>query len=74
MSNACPGVYVVDVNSSGQAFDKGVKKCDIIHEVNRIAVDNIKELKEAVKKNERGVALIQHKRGKNSCLVTLESK
>ncbi len=68
------GVYVVDVNSSGQAFDKGVKKGDIILEVNRIAVDNIEELKEAVKKNERGVALILLKRGKNTFFVTLESK
>lgn len=68
------GIYVVDVYPSGQAAEKGIKKGDIILEVNRIQIDNTDAFKQALKESERGIALLLLKRGKNTFFVTLETK
>ncbi|RMF95526.1 MAG: Do family serine endopeptidase [Candidatus Schekmanbacteria bacterium] len=68
------GLYVVDVYDSSQAEDKGIRRGDRILEVNKRQTNTISEFKKALKKNERGIALVLIKRGSNTFFVTLETE
>jgi S1-C subfamily serine protease len=65
------GVVVQDVDPDGRAADAGIQPGDVIEEVNRQPVQNIEDLRAALRKNpERPVLLLVNRQG-NGMFVTV---
>ena len=58
------GVVVQDVDPDGRAADAGIRAGDVIEEVNRQAVQNVDDLRAALRKNaDRPVLLLVNRQG-----------
>jgi serine protease Do len=64
-SNA-KGIVVQDVNPDGRAADAGLQAGDVIQQVNRQSVENVEDLRTAVRRNaDRPVLLLISREGRN---------
>jgi serine protease Do len=67
------GVVITEVESGSPADEAGLARRDVILQVNKRDVSNLKDLQEALEKND-DLALLLIERGGNSQYVTLEKK
>jgi len=69
------GLIVTDVDPNGLAAEGGIRRGDIIVEVNQKPVDTVKELQQVVASTKKGdMMLFLIKRGEGSLFIALEKK
>ncbi len=65
------GVVVVDVDRTSNAFDRGLREGDVITEVWREPVKNVRDYKRLLKKNPDRPVLLKLRRGDRSLLMAI---
>ncbi len=62
------GVIVLEVNRGSPAARAGLRKDDIIYSANRVAIENLEDLKRAAKRSDEGI-LLNIQRGDNALFL-----
>ena len=63
LSPAVKGVVVSDIDPSSPLADSGLRRGDVIQEVNHQPVRNVSELNAAIRKGGKGVLLLVNRQG-----------
>jgi len=63
LSPAAKGVVVSDIDPSSPLADSGLRRGDVIQEVNHQPVRNVSELNEAIRKGGKSVLLLVNRQG-----------
>lgn len=68
------GLVVADVNENGAAAEKGIRRGDVIMEINRQLIESVEDVQSAIKKSGEKPILLLISRGGQTTFITVNSR